>query len=663
LNILLYANQNQLDYETLREIDHDGRTWLVINGVPIVEGVLGQFLVPYEEFGAFPADWNDVPLVLNHPVENNGSARVSSPDVPVIGRFHNAGLDPQGRRLTGEYWLDKINFLATDDGPAMYEKMRLGQPIEVSTGYFAPGTQFVNGIFKGKQYTGIHKGIHPDHIAILPSNIGNCSVMDGCGLNRNSADGIFANCGDSANCNKADCPMRDKNMGIAPMHKMEANMTGSLPAGGKKIYEQVYKELIKKGKSKESASKQAWGAVKAAGWHMGEGGKWMMQNEASPEDHTNSAMISLMIPDQLKADLQKAYPFMDDVTRDNLHITICYLGDVRTLDKEAAVKALLYAASNVPPIKAKLQGLARFVNGDEKDPIVLTFDSPQLMTLYRKIKMSLNDQKIPYHDEHGFIPHMTIGYVGKDEKMPIDTIEPLEINFSEMTLTAGATMIPATLSGYTGGDSYINSKQSANQLRGWLANATHFTKEFLMKNAQLAAFLKSIGFKNVKIEDNGTDGLSVELEGQGSETALDGLVQLNSVVQSVGGATEFTKTFEALKGLPEILANMQTQMNEKLAIVQNVASFAESVAEKEKATKTALIAGLVANKANPFDEAVLNTMSVTVLEKLNASYQPVDYSGLGAGVFSNVESKPLAVPQGYLSLFQNAEGNQTKDKV
>ena len=57
--------------------------------------------------------------------------------------------------------------------------------------------------------------------------------------------------------------------------------TGSLPEGGKKLYEKVYNEELKgncKG-DKECAAKRAWGAVKNAGWKKDASGEWHKKAE------------------------------------------------------------------------------------------------------------------------------------------------------------------------------------------------------------------------------------------------------------------------------------------------------------------------------------------------------------------------------------------------
>jgi len=175
-------------FDTFRTVEAGGKQWLVVNGVPLVEGVLNGRFVPAEEFGSFVNDWNDIPVVLPHPKANGGSARVPAPDVPVVGRFYNAKMD--GKRLVGEYWLDKQVLENVEEGQQLMDLISKQKPIETSTGYWSESVPQA-GQFNGRDYSYVDQKIHPDHIALLTQEAGACSLADGCGMNRNASAGTY----------------------------------------------------------------------------------------------------------------------------------------------------------------------------------------------------------------------------------------------------------------------------------------------------------------------------------------------------------------------------------------------------------------------------------------------------------------------------------------
>jgi hypothetical protein len=180
---LLYFHPNQNNaLLTWRRESLDGKDYIVAQGVPLVEGVLNGRFVSAEEFGAFVNDWNGVPVVMRHPKQNDGSARVPQPDVPVIGKFYGAKLD--GARLTGEYWLE-ADKLDNPEGEMILSRLAAQKPSETSTGYWAESIPSV-GNWNGQDFAFVDQNIHPDHIALLPDEVGACSLADGCGMNRNA---------------------------------------------------------------------------------------------------------------------------------------------------------------------------------------------------------------------------------------------------------------------------------------------------------------------------------------------------------------------------------------------------------------------------------------------------------------------------------------------
>jgi hypothetical protein len=180
-SLYIHPNQNNA-LLTWRRESLGGKDYIVAQGVPLVEGVLNGRFVSAEEFGAFVNDWNGVPVVMRHPKENDGSARVPQPDVPVIGKFYRARLD--GKRLVGEYWLE-ADKLDNPEGEIILSRLSTQKPSETSTGYWAESIPS-EGNWNGRDFAFVDQNIHPDHIALLPDEIGACSLEDGCGMNRNA---------------------------------------------------------------------------------------------------------------------------------------------------------------------------------------------------------------------------------------------------------------------------------------------------------------------------------------------------------------------------------------------------------------------------------------------------------------------------------------------
>lgn len=172
---------------------HDGAATLVVPVVMIVEGVLNGSLLTRQEFGKFVDSWNGRPVPVLHPEENGEPISASRPDIVernTIGHVFNAHVDQD--RLKGELWIN-INKATRLGHETLISALESGEVVEVSTGYFS---EFKNepGDFGGVAYDRVDVNIRPDHLALLPGQIGACSVADGCGtrVNQQSNRGIIA---------------------------------------------------------------------------------------------------------------------------------------------------------------------------------------------------------------------------------------------------------------------------------------------------------------------------------------------------------------------------------------------------------------------------------------------------------------------------------------
>lgn len=183
--------QNQ-EAAPVRRVNHtDGREYLVVPSVAIVEGVMNKLLYTEEEITAYIDAWNGRPLVIAHPQDLDGDyISANSPEIFARspGFFFNAHFEDG--RLKGDWWIDTAK-AETLGGHAQVVVVALeaGEMFEQSAGLFSD-EELTEGEFNGEEYEGIARNIRPDHIAILFDDVGACSIEDGCGAPRvNSADG------------------------------------------------------------------------------------------------------------------------------------------------------------------------------------------------------------------------------------------------------------------------------------------------------------------------------------------------------------------------------------------------------------------------------------------------------------------------------------------
>lgn len=157
----------------------DGKEHLVVPTVMIVEGVLngsgGPLMYRGEDLQETPQLWDHKPVVLYHP-----AGKACDPVVlnsRKLGVVLNTEWDPP--KLRTEAWLDIERCNALDK--RIIENLEAGKVVEVSTGLFTTNKS-EEGEWNGTSYSYVATSHRPDHLAILPDQVGACSVADGAGL-------------------------------------------------------------------------------------------------------------------------------------------------------------------------------------------------------------------------------------------------------------------------------------------------------------------------------------------------------------------------------------------------------------------------------------------------------------------------------------------------
>lgn len=239
---------------TTRRVRENGVDYIVVpmttitpNGV--LPGSKGSLFYPSQETQNSLDSWNDIPIVVYHP-EKNGQ-HCSAQDVPEkhIGSLRNSEWNAT-KGLQHEGWLE-VNALRKADAwlrqqgkPEILPNILNGQPIEVSTGLYttnitAPGGYAMSP--KGRPYTAVATQFVPDHLAVLPDQVGACSNNDGCGLLVNERKDASYVINDEVKPDNCSCPnwpnvkLRNgsTHMPECPVHK-EWKAAGGFGNWGKK---------------------------------------------------------------------------------------------------------------------------------------------------------------------------------------------------------------------------------------------------------------------------------------------------------------------------------------------------------------------------------------------------------------------------------------------
>lgn len=531
---------NRLDRRML-----DGREYAVAPAVLIKEGVLNGQFVPSEEIAAFVDSWNGRPIPVRHPQVNGEFVSANSPAVleaSVIGALFGASME--GTKLKGELWIDTAKAVNMGgDALTLLARMDAGQPVELSTGYYCDVEQ-TSGYHNGTFFEGIQRNLRPDHVALLPDEVGACSVEDGCGAPRvNTERG-----------------MRNAESGI------QVNQAGD-----------------------------------------------------ATEDYSQSVMVAFYLrpedaqPLALAAD---ALPGGSVLPANQLHVTLAYLGDIADVAAEfdLVARTLGEVTEHQMMVLAQTCGVGRFANpASGQDAIFLLVESDPLHQ-FRDWLANVLNWDVEVGRLHGFVPHITLGYVPSNSPVTLAPIAPAQLIFDQVALSWGATTIVFDLNGQL--------RDVTAGLEAMTVNSCTCSKgdSSMKEEKDQAKVVKRIDeLKTVEGQEVGSKDAAPVVNA--TKTAFEmpvELAELAGLVREMGGAA---KVRDAL----------------------------QSVTVNAARQKEEIIGRLVANTQCAFTKEDMAGMSLEALSKLERSLRPMDYSGR-AGVVVNAfvqgdEWEPYVAPK------------------
>lgn len=158
---------------------------------------------------------------------------------------------------------------------------------------------------------------------------------------------------------------------------------------------------------------------------------------AQAHDTTAAVMIFCDAP-QLRELVARLPAASKPTPAAELHLTLAFLGAVGQLPRDAraaADDAVAKTAAQWPPAPARINGYARFIGTDtDGDPLVALVDGGWLPGLRADLAAELARAGTPIQSEHGFTPHITLGYLPPAAPTPNLRFQPFEIACTELTL-------------------------------------------------------------------------------------------------------------------------------------------------------------------------------------------------------------------------------------
>jgi len=152
-------------------------------------------------------------------------------------------------------------------------------------------------------------------------------------------------------------------------------------------------------------------------------------NGAEKTDGDDSVWIALAVPVEPSTRIPGGTP------RADLHLTLAFLGPAADLsaDQRAKLRDVVTAwARSHETMPATLNGVGRFA-GETLDPVYVSPDCPKLAAAREDLVRDLDKAGVPPRTAHGFVPHVTIGYVPREAPTPPPG-DPVQCVFDTVSL-------------------------------------------------------------------------------------------------------------------------------------------------------------------------------------------------------------------------------------
>ena len=180
-------------------------------------------------------------------------------------------------------------------------------------------------------------------------------------------------------------------------------------------------------------------------------------SKTAADDSSNGVMIALVPSIDMRAFIHTMGlgHDLDLEPPEGIHLTVAYLGKTDQIDRESFENIVRTTAQDFEPLIGKIGGAGVFAN-DDSNVLWVSADVPGLDLMRAALVSKILDAGIQLPADHGFTPHITVGY--SDGPITVDTAElgeagihGAELAFSSLVAAYGGEWTHYSLHGSEAG--------------------------------------------------------------------------------------------------------------------------------------------------------------------------------------------------------------------
>ncbi|MER7759457.1 2'-5' RNA ligase family protein [Streptomyces sp. NPDC097619] len=161
---------------------------------------------------------------------------------------------------------------------------------------------------------------------------------------------------------------------------------------------------------------------------------WSAVELKAAESQTGrGVMVALQVPEDIAAQLARP----DGTAPESLHVTLAYLGAADALggNPDDLGDLVAQAVTGAPALSGSIGGIGRFPDAGDGEPVWVPVDVPGLAELRQRIVDALSTSVYSgsLRSEHGFTPHITLGYDLAD----VAPVPATPIEFTQVAVVLG----------------------------------------------------------------------------------------------------------------------------------------------------------------------------------------------------------------------------------